>query len=132
MPLTAGVCSTPGSQRPTWGEIYQLARADAQHRMQAGLSEERQTGIRTQAPIRHQHIPWWYARIDRLRLGHVVSNEGCSHAFQEQAGAGMEQSQQARHGDAPPRPLPHRLRERILQRWGISPRAPERSTKKIQ
>ena len=42
---------------PTWGEVHDLSRPDAQHRMYAGLDEEGQMGIRTQAAIGYQHIP---------------------------------------------------------------------------
>jgi hypothetical protein len=41
---------------PTRREIDDLSRTDAQHRMHTGLDEEGHRGIRTQAPIGHQHI----------------------------------------------------------------------------
>jgi hypothetical protein len=41
---------------PTRREIHQLSRAHAQHGMHAGLGEEGEVGIRTQASIGHEHI----------------------------------------------------------------------------
>jgi hypothetical protein len=41
---------------PIGREVHDLARADAQHGMEAGLGEEGEMGIGTQPPIRHEHI----------------------------------------------------------------------------
>ena len=39
-------------------EIDNLARADAEHGMHAGLDEKGEMGGGTQAPIGHEHIAW--------------------------------------------------------------------------
>ena len=44
-------------KRPARGEIHALSRADAEHGMHAGLDEEDEMGVGTQAAIRHEHIP---------------------------------------------------------------------------
>jgi hypothetical protein len=44
-------------KRPAWGEIDDLSRADAQHGVHAGLDEEGEMSVRTQAPIGHEDIP---------------------------------------------------------------------------
>ena len=41
---------------PTRCEVHNLSRTNAQHGMHAGLDEEREMGIGTQAPIGHEHI----------------------------------------------------------------------------
>jgi hypothetical protein len=63
----AGAGYTCDGRRPpyTWpdkraarGELHDLARADAEHGMHARLDEEGEMGIGTQAPIRHEDVPW--------------------------------------------------------------------------
>jgi hypothetical protein len=46
--------------------------------MHAGLDEEGEMGIRTQAPIGHEHIARWSARMDRLHLGEIVGWAECT------------------------------------------------------
>jgi hypothetical protein len=41
---------------PTWREIHNLARADAEHGVHASLDEEGEMRIGTQPSIRHEHI----------------------------------------------------------------------------
>ncbi len=48
---------TRPDKRPTWGEIHQLSRADAEHGMHARLHEQGEMGIGAQAPIGHEYIP---------------------------------------------------------------------------
>jgi hypothetical protein len=43
-------------KRPAGREVDNLARAHAQHGVHAGLDEEGEMGVGTQAPIRHEHI----------------------------------------------------------------------------
>ena len=76
-------------------------------------------GIGTQTPIGHEHIVWLSARMDRLHPGNIVGKKGCDDRLEEHTRAGMEQAQQARHGQAAPRPLLRRLAEGGLQGRGI-------------
>ena len=76
---------------PARGEIYQLTRADTQHRMQASLGEESQVAIRAQAPIRRQHIPWRQARIDRLHC--IIIHRGTGDPDKRVLGADHEHQQ---------------------------------------
>jgi hypothetical protein len=78
---------------PTGREIHDLSRADAQHGMHAGLDEEGEMDVGTQAPIGHEYIPWWSARMDRLHSGQIVGEEGRDHELQEHPGPRMEQPQ---------------------------------------
>ena len=71
-------------------------------------------GIRTQAPIRYQHIPCLHARMDGLHLSQVMSEEGCDDQLQEHTGARMEEPQQPGDGKAAPGALHCRLAERVL------------------
>jgi hypothetical protein len=48
---------TRRDKRPARREIHDLSRDDAQHGMDAGLDEEGEMGVGTQAAIRHEHIP---------------------------------------------------------------------------
>jgi hypothetical protein len=48
---------TRPDQGPTGRDIHDLARPHAQYGVHSGLKEEGEMGIRTQATIRHQHIP---------------------------------------------------------------------------
>jgi hypothetical protein len=41
---------------PPWREIHDLARPHAQDGVHPGLNQEGEMGIRTQPPIRHEHI----------------------------------------------------------------------------
>jgi hypothetical protein len=75
---------------PTGREIHDLSGADAQHGMEAGLGEEGEMRVGTQAPIGHQHIPCLQARMDRLHVGQVVGQEGCDDQLEEHTSAGME------------------------------------------
>ena len=80
-------------------------------------------GIRTQAPIRHQHIPCLQARMDRLHLSQVMREEGRDDQLQEHPRARMEEPQQPGDGNAAPGALHCRLAERVLSRRGIRHRA---------
>ena len=82
--------------------------------MYASLDEEGEMGLRTQAPIRHEHGTRLYARMDGLHPGEIVGEEGRDDPLQEHPGARMEQPQQSRHGNAAPRPLLCWLAERVL------------------
>ena len=104
--------------RPAWGKIHHLSCADAQHGVEAGLDQESQVGIGTQTPIRPEHVPWMSARVDRLPVGQIVREQGRDHKLEEESGAGMEEPQEPRHGNAAPRPLHVRLAEGILSRRG--------------
>jgi hypothetical protein len=43
---------------PTRCEIHNLSRTNAQHGVHAGLDEEGEMGIGTEAPIGHEHVPF--------------------------------------------------------------------------
>ena len=45
-------------KRPTGREVHHLARTDAPHGVHASLDKESPMGIRTQAPIGHEYVPW--------------------------------------------------------------------------
>jgi hypothetical protein len=105
---------TRPDQGPTRREIDHLACTDAPPRLHAGLNEEGHMGIRTQAAIGYQDIAWWSARVDRLHPGQIVGEERRDHQLQEEARARMKQPQQARYGNAAPRPWLRRLAERFL------------------
>jgi hypothetical protein len=62
--------------------------------------------------------------MDGLHPGEIVGEEGGNHQLQEHTGAGMEQAQEPRHGEAAPRPLLRRLAKRLLEGRGIGHRAP--------
>jgi hypothetical protein len=98
---------------PTGGEIHNLACADAEHGVHAGLDEEGKMRIGTQPPIRHEHITGCYHGVHLLHLGEIVGEEGRDDQLQEHTGARMEQPQEVRHGKAAPRPLLRRLAERV-------------------
>jgi hypothetical protein len=83
--------------------------------MHAGLDEEGERRVGTQAAIRHEHIPGCSSRVHLLHLGTIVGQEGCDHQLQEQARAGVEQPQEVCHGNATPRPWLHRLTEGLLE-----------------
>jgi hypothetical protein len=76
---------------PTRRAIHHLSRADAQHGMSAGLDEEGELGVGTQAPIGHGHILRWSGRVDRLDLGEIVREERRDDQLQEHTGARMDQ-----------------------------------------
>ena len=76
-------------------------------------------GIRTQAPIRHQHIPCVQARMDCLHLSQVMREEGCDDQLQEHPGARLEAPQQPGDGNAEPGARHGRLAARVLERRGI-------------
>jgi hypothetical protein len=78
---------TRRDKRSTGRDIYHLSCAAAQHRMHAGLDEESEMGIGTQAPIGHEYIPWVQARMDRWHPGQIVGEEGRDHQLQEHTGA---------------------------------------------
>jgi hypothetical protein len=99
---------------PTGRESHDLSCADAPPGMHAGLDEEGEMDVGTQAPIGHEYIPWGSARMDRLHPGQIVGEEGRDHELQEHPGPRMEQSPQSRHGKAAPRPLLRWLAERFL------------------
>jgi hypothetical protein len=82
--------------------------------MHAGLDEEGHMGIRTEAPIGHQHIPFVYARMHRLYLSQVVGEERRDYQLEEHIAAGMEQPQEPGDRKAAPRPLLRRLAKRLL------------------
>ena len=110
---------TRRDQGPTRREVHHLPRADAPYGVHPGLDEEGERGVGTQAPIRHQHIPGCSGGVHLLHLGEIVGEEGRDHQLQEQARAGVEQSQPSRHGNAAPRPVLRRLTERLLEGRGI-------------
>jgi hypothetical protein len=60
-----GPPDTRHDKGPPRGEVHQLARAKAQHGVHAGLGKQGEMGVRTQASIRHQHIPCLQAWMDR-------------------------------------------------------------------
>jgi hypothetical protein len=101
-------------KRPARGEIHHLACADAAHGVHASLDEEGQLGIRPEAPIGHQHIPFWSARMHRRHLRQVVGEERRDHQLEEHPAAGMEEPQEPGDGNAAPRPLRRRLAKRLL------------------
>jgi hypothetical protein len=82
--------------------------------MHAGLDEEGHMGIRTEAPIGHQHIPFVSARMHRLYLSQVVGEERRDYQLEEHTAAGMEQPQEPGDRKAAPRPLLRRLAKRLL------------------
>jgi hypothetical protein len=86
--------------------------------MPAGLDEEGEMGVGTQAPIGHEHVPWVSARMDRLPPGEIVGEEGRDHQLQEHTGARMEQPQEPGDRKAAPRPLLCWLAERVLSGRG--------------
>jgi hypothetical protein len=57
--------------------------------------------------------------VHLLHLGQIVREEGRDDQREERPGAGMEEPQEVRHGNATPRPLLGRLAERLLEGWGI-------------
>jgi hypothetical protein len=75
--------SRPPHARPdTWparGDIHDRSRADAEHGMHAGLDEEGEMGVGTQAAIRHEHIPGLSSGVHLLHLGKIMGQEGCDH-----------------------------------------------------
>jgi hypothetical protein len=101
-------------KRPIRRDIHHLARAHAQDRMYARLDKEGERGVGTQPPIRHEHVPWVSGRMDRLPPSAIVSDEGRDHPRQEHPGAGMEQPEEPRDGNAAPRPLYRRLTKCVL------------------
>ena len=50
---------TRHDQGPTRREIHHLPRPNAPDGMQVSLDEKREMSLGTQAPIGHEHIPWW-------------------------------------------------------------------------
>ena len=115
---------TRPDQGPTRGDIHQLARPNAPHRMHAGPDEEGEMGRGTEAPIGHEHVPFLSARMHGLHRGQIVGEEGRDDQRQEQTSAGMEQPQEPSDGEAAPRSLLRRLPERLLHGWSVRPRAP--------
>jgi hypothetical protein len=97
----------------TGREVHDLTRTDAEHGVYAGLDTDGAVRIRTQAPIGDAHVPWLSGRVDRRHLSEIVGEQGRDHA-EEPPGAGMEEPQQSRDGNAAPRPLHVRLAEGIL------------------
>jgi hypothetical protein len=87
--------------------------------MHAGLDEEGEMGVGTQAPVRHEHITGFSSGVHRVHLGKIVGEAGRDHELQAQARAGVEQPQEVRHGNAAPRPLLRRLTARLLEGRGI-------------
>ena len=85
-------CSLTG-ERYAADALHNLSRADTQHGVHAGLDEEGEMGIGTQAPISHQYIPFLQARMDRLHPGQIVGEEGRDDQLQEHTRARMEQPQ---------------------------------------
>jgi len=81
---------TRRDQGPPRRDIHQLPRTQAPHGIQAGLHEEGEMGVGTQAPIGHEHVPWLYGWVDRLPPGEIVGEEGRDHPRQEHTGASME------------------------------------------
>jgi len=110
---------TRPDKRAARGKIHDLSGTDAAHGMHAGLDKEGEMRIGTQAAIRHQHIPFLQARMDRLHPGQIVGEEGRDHQLEAHTGARMEQPQQPRPGEAAPRPLLRWLAERVLEGRGI-------------
>jgi hypothetical protein len=106
-------------QGPIRREIDTLACPAAQHGMHAGLDEEGEMGVGTQAPLGHEDIPWLEARMDRLHPGQSVSEAGRDHELQEHTGARMEPPQPSRHGNAAPRPRLCWRAERFLSGRGL-------------
>ena len=72
--------------------------------MPAGRDEEREMGVGTQAPIGHEPIAWWSARMDRRHPGQLVGQKGGNHPRQEHPGARMAPPQESGAGHAAPRP----------------------------
>jgi hypothetical protein len=99
---------------PTGREVHHLARADAPHGVYAGLAEECEMSIRTQAPIGHEHVPWVSGRVDRLHLSEIVGEKGRDHRLQEHTVAGMKQPQEPRDRKAEPASLLRRLAKGVL------------------
>jgi hypothetical protein len=114
---------TRPDKRPTGREVHDLSAADAQHGGHAGLHEEGEMGVGTQAPIGHQHISLLSAWMHRLHLGEIVGEEGRGHQLQEHPGARMKQPQEPRDGKTAPRPLHVRLAEGVLEGRRIGHRA---------
>lgn len=54
---------------PTRGAIDHLSRPDTPHGRPGGLDEEGQMGLRTQPPVRHEHITGCEAGVHRLPVG---------------------------------------------------------------
>jgi hypothetical protein len=106
---------TRPDQGPTGRTIHDLSGADAQHRVHTSLDEEGEMGRGTQAPIGHQYITGWSARMDRLHPGKIMGQEGRNDQLQEHTRARMEQSQEPGDGAAAPRPLRRRLAAGGLQ-----------------
>ena len=124
-PLTAGVRRTLGLTKGRPGVKSTICRAPtAEHGVHAGLDEEGEMRVGTQAPIRHEHITGGSHRVHLVHLGEIVGEEGRDDQLQEHTGARMEQPQEARHGKAASRPLPRRLAERVLEGRRIGHRAP--------
>ena len=96
---------TRPDQGPPWRAIDALARPHAQPGVYASLHEEREMRLGAQAPSPHPYIPRPSARLDRGPLGQVGREEGRHHQLQEQAWAGRKPPQEARPGNATPRPL---------------------------
>jgi hypothetical protein len=66
-------------KRPARGEIHARSRADAAHGLHAGLDEEGDMGVGTEAAIRHEHIPGLSSGVHLLHLGQIMGQEGCDH-----------------------------------------------------
>jgi hypothetical protein len=75
-------------------------------------------GIGTEAPIGHEHVPGWSARMHGLHPGELVGEEGRDDPRQAHPGARMNQPQQSRHGNAAPRPQLGWLAERVREGRG--------------
>jgi hypothetical protein len=103
--------------------LYDLARPDAPHGLEAGLDEECPMGLGTQPSVGHDHVTRWYARMDGLHVGKIMGEEGCHDELQEESRVGMEQPQQPRHREVAPWPRPRRLAEGFLEGRRIGHRA---------
>jgi hypothetical protein len=114
---------TRPDKRPTWGEIHHLARADAPHRVHAGMDEEGEMRVRTPPPIRPEHITGCSHRVHLLHLGAIVRQEGRDDQLEEHPGARMEQPQEVGHGNAAPQSRRCRLAKRVLEGRRIRHRA---------
>jgi len=50
------------------------------------MDEEGEMSIGTQAPIGHEHVTWWSARMDRLHLGEAWVRRGATTSWRTTTG----------------------------------------------
>jgi hypothetical protein len=121
---------TRPDQGPTGRDIHALPRAQAPDGVYPGRPEEGEMGVRTQAPIGHQHISCVYAWMHRLHVGQVMGEQGRHDPLQEDPGARMAQPQKLRQGNAAPRARRRRradssLEHRGTRAWSIPNHRPQ-------